>query len=66
MSEGYGFKAASPKCKEAYVERCKQIGLDMEDRLDHNRIDLEFGPFKDGWNAAIKMSSIGQKEQPHE
>ena len=65
MSEGYGFKVASPACKAAYIERCKRIVLDMDDRLDYNRIDLEFGPFKDGWNAAIRMSS-GKKEQPHD
>ena len=31
--------------------------MDMSDPQNFNRIDLEFGPFKDGWNAAIKMSS---------
>ena len=66
MSDGYGFKVASPRCKAAYIERCKRIGLDMEDRQNFNRIDLEFGPFKDGWNAAIKLSSSAKKEQPHE
>lgn len=67
MSEGYGFKVASPRCKAAYIERCKRIGLDMEDRQNFNRIDLEFGPFKDGWNAAISMAGGDKpKEQPHE
>jgi hypothetical protein len=65
MNDGYGFKVASQQCKDAYTKRCKRIGLDMNDRQNFNQIDLEFGPFKDGWNAAISLSS-SLKEKDHE
>jgi hypothetical protein len=57
MSDSRTFKSASKACKDAYIERCWRLQIDLTNPENFNRIDLEFCIFKDGWNAAKKERS---------
>ena len=56
------FRKAPEACVEAWLERCRRLGMDTSDPKNFNEIDLNFCIFKDGWFAAMDS----KKEQPHE